>query len=132
MTDGVEWMAGPRFGVPIDIFKSTFLLSDGRPKSRVDLAGVLKFKSIVDLAGVRKTSLDGVSFTFKDVLAGVLFISIAFLEGVFGLLGMTFGTSNVDVLTASAYVALVLSAKVFFLLSSARCVLCVATIPYLG
>ena len=60
MTDGVEWMAGPRCGVPIDVFKSTFLLSDGWPKSRVDLAGVLKFKSIVDLAGVRKTSLDGV------------------------------------------------------------------------
>ena len=40
------------------IFNPTFLLSDdGRPKSRVDLLGVLKLKSTVDLAGVLKLKL---------------------------------------------------------------------------
>ena len=57
MTAGVEWTAGPRFGVSLGVFNPTFLLSDGWLKSRVDLMGVLKLKSTVDLAGVLKLKL---------------------------------------------------------------------------
>merc|ERR1712141_893795 len=128
MTAGVEWTAGPRFGVSLGVFNPTFLPADGWLKSRVDLmgvlklkstvgvdlAGVLKLKSAVDLPGVRKTSLERVWFMFKHVLAGVLVISIAFLKGVFDLLGMTLGISNVGALSAPlSNVALAFSAKVF-------------------